>query len=76
MDGYLLKYKAQICVRGDLQRQTINNTYVATLAARSFRAIAALIAIFNLDGWQLDAINTFINSELDELVYCELPAGF
>jgi hypothetical protein len=35
-----------------------------------------LIAIFNLDGWQLDTINAFINLELDELVYCELPAGF
>jgi hypothetical protein len=63
-------------VRGDLQQQTINDTYAATLAARSFRAIAALIAIFDLDGWQLDAINAFINLELDELVYYELPAGF
>jgi hypothetical protein len=63
-------------VRGNLQQQTINNTYAATLAARSFRAIATLIAIFDLDRWQLDAINAFINSELDELVYCELPTGF
>jgi hypothetical protein len=75
-DGYLTKYKARLCVRGDLQQQTIRDTYAATLAARSFRAIAALIAIFDLDAIQLDAINAFINSELDELVYCELPPGY
>ena len=48
-DGYLAKYKAQLCVRRDLQRQTIHDTYAAMLAARSFRAMAALIAIFDLD---------------------------
>ena len=63
-------------MRGDLQRQTIRDTYAATLAARSFRAMAALIAIFDLDAIQLDAINAFINSELDELVYCKLPPGY
>ena len=75
-DGYLLKYKARLCVRGDLQQQTIHDTYAATLAARSFRAVAALIAVFDLDAIQLDAINAFINSLLDEVVYCELPPGF
>ena len=76
MDSYLLKYKAQLCVQGDLQQQTIHDTYAATLAARSFRAVAALIAVFDLDAIQLDAINAFINSLLDEVVYCELPPGF
>ena len=61
---------------GDLQRQTIHNMYAAMLAARLFRAMAALIAIFDLDAIQLDAINIFINSELDELIYCELPPGY
>ena len=76
MDGYLLKYKARLCVRGDLQQQTIHDTYAATLAARSFRAVAALIAVFDLDAIQLDAINAFINSLLNKVVYYELPPGF
>jgi hypothetical protein len=36
-DGYLLKYKARLVVRGDLQEQ-YGDTYAATLAARLFRA--------------------------------------
>jgi hypothetical protein len=32
-DGYLAKYKARLCVRGDLQDPTHSDTYAATLAA-------------------------------------------
>jgi hypothetical protein len=35
-DGYLLKFKARICVRGDLQESTFEDTRAATLAARTF----------------------------------------
>ena len=34
-DGYLLRYKARLVVRGDLQEQ-YGDTYAATLAARLF----------------------------------------
>ena len=48
-DGYLLKYKARICVRGDLQPQTyLHDTYAATLAAKVFRLLMAIIAYFDL----------------------------
>jgi hypothetical protein len=33
--GFLLKFKARICVRGDLQPLSEKETYAATLAARS-----------------------------------------
>src|SRR3954467_11758234 len=36
----------------------------------------ALTATFDLDAYQLGAVNAFINSELDEIVYCEFPEGF
>ena len=35
-DGYLAKYKARLCIRGDLQEPTYLDTYVTTLAARIF----------------------------------------
>lgn len=76
-DGYLLKYKARICVRGDLQPQTnLHDTYAATLAAKVFRLLMAIIAYFDLETVQLDAVNAFANSYLDELVYTEYPEGF
>ena len=75
-NGYLLKYKARVCVRGDLQRHLLKDTYAATLAAKVFRTLMAILAVFNLETIQLDAVNAFLNSELDEEVYVELPDGF
>jgi len=75
-DGYLTKFKARICVRGDLQPRTDKDTYAATLAARTFRALMAITAAYDLEAFQLDAVNAFINSYLDETVYCAFPDGF
>lgn len=68
-DGYLTKYKARLCVRGDLQT-TDEETYAATLAARTFRALMAIAAAFDLEIRQYDAVNAFTNSELTESIYC------
>ena len=74
--GFLQKFKARICVRGDLQPLSEKETYAATLAGRSFRMLMALAARWDLEIRQLDAVNAFPNSELDEEVYVELPDGF
>ena len=74
--GFLQKFKARICVRGDLQPLSEKETYAATLAGRSFRMLMALAARWDLQIRQLDAVNAFPNSELDEEVYVELPDGY
>ena len=74
--GFLQKFKARICVRGDLQPQSEKETYAATLAGRSFRMLMALVVRWDLEIRQLDTVNTFLNSELDEEIYVELPDGF
>ena len=74
--GFLQKFKARICVRGDLQPFSEKETYAATLAGRSFRMLMALAAKWDLEIRQLDAVNAFPNSELDEEVYVELPDGY
>src|SRR4051794_24360354 len=61
-DRYLFKFKARICVRGDLQRPDNQATYAATLAARTFRALMAVTAAFDLETRHLDAVNAFLNS--------------
>ena len=73
--GYFLKYRARLCARGDLQH-TETDTYAATLASRTFRALAAIIAAFDLKTRQYDAVNAFANSQIDEPTYCYLPEGF
>lgn len=72
---YLVKYKARLCARGDLQH-TDQDTFAATLASRIFRALMALVAAFDLESWQYDAVNAFANSDVDEPIYCKLPDGW
>ena len=52
------------------------DTYAATLAAWTFRSLMAVTAAFDLEAYQLDTISAFMNSDLDEVVYCEYPEGF
>ena len=48
-EGHLIKYKARLVVRGDLQPKQDEETYAATLAARVFRFLMAVAAHFNLE---------------------------
>jgi hypothetical protein len=73
--GLLVKCKARLCVRGDLQRKTDQDTRAATLAARSFRILIVIVAAFNLEIEQYNTINAFVNSFLNERVYQE-PGKF
>ncbi|KAL1952902.1 hypothetical protein VTO42DRAFT_3967 [Malbranchea cinnamomea] len=75
-DGFLTKYKAKLCVRGDLQDPIELDRRACILAARAFRVLMAISAAFDLDIEQLDAVNAFCNSDIDELVYVEEPPGF
>jgi hypothetical protein len=74
-DGFLDKFKARICVRGDLQTSHSTDNYAATLAAKTFRAVMALAAEYDLDIKQLDAVNAFLNSDIDEEVTVYWPIG-
>lgn len=74
-DGYLTKYKSRLCARGDKQH-TEQDTFAATLAARIFRALMALVAAFDLESRQYDAVNAFANSPIDEPTYCKPPEGW
>jgi hypothetical protein len=75
-EGYLAKYKARLVVRGDLCKASDKETYAATLAAKVFRSLMAMAAHFDLDIYQFDAINAFINSYVDETIYVRYPDGF
>jgi Reverse transcriptase (RNA-dependent DNA polymerase) len=68
-EGYLVKYKARIVVRGDLQPRTDEETYAATLAARIFRLLIVITAYFDLDAYQFNALNAFTNAHLKTKVW-------
>jgi hypothetical protein len=75
-DGYFTKAKACICIRGDLEKDYAANNYTTTASARAFRAVMALVAAFDLDTNQKNAINTYLNSLLDMPIYTQMPDGF
>lgn len=74
-DGYLCRFKARLVIRGDLQ-QPYGDTYAATLAARTFRALVAISNQFGLELVQYDVPNAFLNAKLDRKLYVETPDGF
>ncbi|KAI0998790.1 hypothetical protein K3495_g9408 [Podosphaera aphanis] len=77
-DGYLIKYKARIVIRGDLQIPTEKDTYAATLAMRVNRAVLSICAYFNLETHQFDVTNAFPHADLDndDDVVIHYPEGF
>ena len=49
-------------MRGDLQPYSDKETYIATLAAKSFRILIAIMTKFDLNTIQMDAVSAFTNS--------------
>jgi hypothetical protein len=58
-----------------MQIQTFEDTRAATLTVRVFRLLMAIIAVFDLEAEQLDALNAFINSLIDKEAYIQYPPG-
>ena len=75
-DGYLVRFKARLVVRGNQQPYTGKDTYASTLAARTLRVLLALMAKFGLEAMQFDVITAFINALNDEEVWVEYPDGY
>ena len=76
INRFLIKFKAHFYVQGNLQESVHKDTYAATLAAKSFKVLMAIVAIFDLDCWQGNTINTFANSLIDKVMYIKYPNGF
>jgi hypothetical protein len=70
INDYLKKFKTRLCVRDDLQ-SIDQNTYAITLTAKTFRVLMIISIVFDFEIWQYDAINAFINNEIDEELYSE-----
>ena len=62
-------------LKGDLQ-QPYRDTYAATLAVRTFRAITAIANYFGLELVQYDVPTAFLNAQLERILYAQTPDGF
>ena len=75
-DGFLVKYKARLVVRGDLEEVSAEDVYASTLAIKIFRCLMALTSAFGLRTRQFDAINAFLNAKADRVIHVYMPDGF
>ncbi|KAL1953588.1 hypothetical protein VTO42DRAFT_2569 [Malbranchea cinnamomea] len=73
--GFLTRHKARLCVRSDLQEKSDLDSRATTLAACQLRALMAICAAFDLETCHYDVVNAFTTSDMDEVVYTQLPDG-
>lgn len=72
---FFTKYKARLCAKNDLQKTDVD-TYAVILTAQIFRVLMALVCAFDLETRQYNAINAFVNSEINESVYLRSPVDW
>ena len=74
-DGFITKYKSRLVARSNLQA-TEEETYAATVAIQTFRAITAIYTAFDLNYKSYDVINAYVNLALQKSMYYQLPPRY
>ncbi len=76
-NGDFSKFKARICVRGDLQEET-RETHAPVVRWTTIRGVLTFAVKHKLKTRQIDFENAFVQSRLpvDKEVYVECPPGF
>jgi hypothetical protein len=77
-DGFLMKYKARLCVNGSRQIQGIAYTesFAPVVQWSTIRMVNTLAAMHNIKGKQIDFTQAFPQAKIKEDIYLRLPAGF
>ena len=52
------------------------NIYAATLVSKNFKVLLVIIIKFDLKLYQYNAINTFIHTKLNKVVYIKILPGY
>jgi len=77
-NGIVTKHKARLVAKGYAQREGVDFEEVFAPVAR-IETVRLLIALAALKGWQvhhMDVKSAFLNGDLREEVYVQLPPGF
>ena len=63
-------------VFGNQQKRHNLPTKATTLAITSLRVLLTLVTIFDFETPQLDAVNPFVNADLDKMVFVKMTPGY
>lgn len=76
-DGNILKYKARLVAKGCSQKYGVdyNEVFSPVVRYTSIRFLIALSVKLNMKIDQMDAVTAFLQSDLSEEIYMELPGG-
>ncbi|GJT04240.1 remorin [Tanacetum coccineum] len=77
-NGTVDKYKARLVIKGFRQREGLDyfDTYSFVTRITLLRMILAISALRNLEVYQIDVKNAFLNGDLEEEIYTNQPEGF
>jgi hypothetical protein len=72
------RYKARWVAWGNQQRPGIdyNEVFAAVAKSMTVRVLLALVGMYDLYAEQLDVLNAFLNGDLSETIYMDLPTGY
>ena len=74
-EGNITKFKARLVVKGFMQIEGVDylETFASTTIPPTWRILLALAAINNWEIEQIDFIGAFLNGDLSEDIYMEIP---
>ena len=77
-DGRVKKLKARWCIRGDRQIEGVDffETYAPVVSWSTVRLLLILSIVLGLATKQVDYTLAFVQADLNEEVFCEMPKGF
>ena len=78
LDGQIAKYKVHLVTQGFSQVEGINynETFVPVKKFNSIQLLLALSACCDWEIHQMDVKSAFLNGELNEEIYMQVPPGY
>jgi len=76
--GNVKRYKARLVAKGFTQKEGIDykETFSPVSSKDSFRTIMALVAHYDLELHHMDVKTTFLNGDIEEMIYMVQPENF
>ena len=75
--GCQTKYEGRFCVRGDVQKRfEVFESYSPVVQWSTVRLMLILSIVYNLHTRQVDYVNAFCQSDINNDVFIELPRGY